>query len=64
MFLPVDQSNEVQWHDNRIWQTSFRHRIVDLIQWSVVVSTFTLKSLFKTCGKYLIPNMQCERLYQ
>ena len=21
MFLPVDQSNEVQWHDNRIWQT-------------------------------------------
>ena len=36
-----------------IW-VSFRHRIVDLIQWSVVLSTLTLKSPFKTCGKYLI----------
>ena len=36
-----------------IW-ISFRHRIVDLIQWSVVLSTLTLKSLSKTCGKYLI----------
>ena len=29
-----------------IW-VSFRHRIVDLIQWSVVLITFTLKSLSK-----------------
>ena len=36
-----------------IW-VSFRHRIVDLIQWSVVLSTLTLKSPSKTCGKYLI----------
>ena len=41
MFLSVDQSNEVQCttiESGKLIWVSFRHRVIDLIQWSVVLS--------------------------
>ena len=67
MFLPVDQSNEVQWHDNRIWQT-YMSIFPSSSNWPDSMErgpeyTYTEIS-FQDLWQVPDPNMQCERLYQ